>query len=75
MAAGGHRRSFAFFITLGICVVVLLVTLGVAWVVLIGPRKTGILLILGVLFFCSSYCRRCPHNDLSAPRNPAERTT
>lgn len=49
MAAGGHRRSFAFFITLGTCIVALAVTLGIAWVVL--NWRSGILLLLGVLFF------------------------
>src|SRR5437016_2234886 len=49
MAAGGHRRSFAFFITLGSCIVALAVTLSIGWVVL--NWRSGILLILGVLFF------------------------
>src|SRR5438132_4989451 len=49
MATGGHRKSIAFFITLGACLVALAVTLNVGWVVL--NWKTGVMLILGVLFF------------------------
>jgi len=49
--AGGHRKSFAFFITLGACVVLLAVILTVAWLVLI-PRA-GVLLVLGLLFFAA----------------------
>ena len=45
----GRRRSFAFFITLGVCVVALAVTLSIAWVFL--NWRTGVLLVLGVLFF------------------------
>jgi len=49
MAAGGHRKSIAFFITLGACLVALAVALQVGWVVL--NWRTGVLLVLGVLFF------------------------
>ena len=49
MATGGHRKSIAFFITLGACLVVLAITLQVGWVVL-NWRAVG-LLVLGVLFF------------------------
>ena len=49
MATGGHRKSIAFFITLGACLVALAVTLNVGWVVL--NWRNGVMLILGVLFF------------------------
>src|SRR5213080_3930568 len=49
MPAGGHRKSIAFFITLGACLVALAVTLNVGWVVL--NWRNGVMLILGVLFF------------------------
>jgi two-component system, OmpR family, sensor histidine kinase SenX3 len=49
MTTGGHRKSIAFFITLGACLVVLAITLQVGWVVL-NWRAVG-LLVLGVLFF------------------------
>ena len=49
MATGGHRKSIAFFITLGACLVVLAITLQVGWVVLNWKKIS--LLVLGVLFF------------------------
>src|SRR6266700_2401533 len=49
MASGGHRKSIAFFITLGACLVALAITLNVGWVVL--NWRNGVMLILGVLFF------------------------
>ena len=45
----GRRRSVIFFTVLGICLVVLAVTLNVSWVVLNWYR--GVLAILGVIFF------------------------
>jgi len=45
----GRRRSVIFFTVLGICLVVLAVTLNVSWVVLNWRR--GVLAILGVVFF------------------------
>lgn len=49
MAFSGRRKSIAVFITLGALLVALAVTLNVGWVVL--NWRTGILLVLGVLFF------------------------
>jgi signal transduction histidine kinase len=49
MPLGGRRKSIALFITLGSCLVVLAVTLNIGWIVL--NWQTGVLLILGVLFF------------------------
>src|SRR5919106_77932 len=45
----GRRRSVIFFTVLGICLVVLAVTLNVSWVVLNWRR--GVLAVLGVIFF------------------------
>ena len=49
MPMGGHRKSIAFFITLGAILVALAITLNIFWAVL--SWRTGILLFLGVLFF------------------------
>ena len=46
---GGYRRSIAFFITLGSCLVALAITLNIGWIVL--NWRAGLMLILGVLFF------------------------
>jgi len=49
MRLRGHRKSIAFFITLGACLVGLAVALNVSWV-LLNWRKVA-LLVLGVIFF------------------------
>ena len=49
MGIGGQRKSIIFFIALGTCLVALAITLNVGWIVL--SWRTGILFILGVLFF------------------------
>jgi len=49
MATGGHRKSIAFFITLGACVIAIAIALQIGWVALNWRR--GVLLVLGVLFF------------------------
>lgn len=49
MPLGGHRKSIAFFITLGSCLVALAITLNIGWILL--NWQTGVLLIFGVLFF------------------------
>jgi len=45
----GRRRSVIFFTVLGICLVVIAVTLNVSWIVLNWRR--GVLAVLGVIFF------------------------
>src|SRR6476620_4894268 len=45
----GRRRSVIFFTVLGVCLVILAVTLNVSWIVLNWRR--GILAIIGVVFF------------------------
>ncbi len=45
----GRRRSAIFFTVLGICLVVIAVTLNVSWVVL--NWRMGVLAVLGVIFF------------------------
>ena len=45
----GRRRSVIFFTVLGICLVVLAVTLNVSWILL--NWRTGVLAIIGVIFF------------------------
>ena len=49
MVKPGRRKSVAFFIALGVCVVALAVALTTGWIVL--NWRYGILLFLGVLFF------------------------
>jgi signal transduction histidine kinase len=45
----GRRRSVVFFTVLGVCLVVLAVTLNVSWIVL--NWRAGVLAVLGVIFF------------------------
>jgi signal transduction histidine kinase len=45
----GRRRSVIFFTVLGICLVILAVTLNISWVVL--NWRLGVLAVLGVIFF------------------------
>ncbi|MDA1314874.1 MAG: HAMP domain-containing sensor histidine kinase [Acidobacteria bacterium] len=49
MPGGRHRKSIAFFITLGSCLVALAIALNIGWIFL--NWQTGVVLILGVLFF------------------------
>lgn len=49
MRASGHRKSIAFSIVLGACLVVLAVALNVGWI-LLTPRQV-VLLVLGIIFF------------------------
>jgi signal transduction histidine kinase len=49
MRASGHRKSIAFFIVLGTCLVALAVALNVGWI-LLTPRQV-VLLVLGIIFF------------------------
>ena len=49
MDAGGQRKSIAFFIALGACLVALAVTLNIGWIVI--NWRTGIMLVLGIIFF------------------------
>ena len=44
MDVGGHRKSIAFFIALGACLVALAVTLNIGWIVI--NWRTGIMLVL-----------------------------
>ena len=56
----GRRRSVIFFTVLGICLVVLAVTLNVSWIVLNWRR--GVLAILGVIFFLADHRRPRPEH-------------
>src|SRR5438067_5758492 len=49
MRFSGRRKSVVFFLTLGICLVVLAVALNVGWI-LLNWREVA-LLVLGVIFF------------------------
>ena len=49
MAVSGRRKSIAFFITLGACLVALAVALNVGWI-LLNPREIA-LLVFGIIFF------------------------
>jgi len=49
MAVSGRRKSIAFFITLGACLVALAVALNVGWIIL-NAREIA-LLVFGIIFF------------------------
>ena len=49
MAVSGRRKSIAFFITLGACLVALAMALNVGWI-LLNPREIA-LLVFGIIFF------------------------
>lgn len=49
MRVGGRRKSIVFFITLGVCLVLLTVALNVGWVLL--NWRAAALLVLGIIFF------------------------
>jgi two-component system sensor histidine kinase SenX3 len=49
MAVSGRRKSIAFFITLGACLVALAIALNVGWI-LLNPREVA-LLVFGITFF------------------------
>jgi signal transduction histidine kinase len=49
MRITSRRRTIAFFVTLGVCLVALAVALNVGWIIL--NWREGVLLFLGVVFF------------------------
>ncbi|HEX9424521.1 MAG TPA: HAMP domain-containing sensor histidine kinase [Pyrinomonadaceae bacterium] len=49
MPVSGRRKSIAFFITLGACLVALAIALNVGWI-LLNPREVA-LLVFGIVFF------------------------
>jgi two-component system sensor histidine kinase SenX3 len=49
MRISSRRRAVAFFVVLGICLVLLAVGLNVGWIIL--NWREGVLLFLGVIFF------------------------
>src|SRR5207244_12230123 len=49
MRIGSRRRAIAFFVVLGVCLVLLAVGLNVGWIIL--NWREGVLLFLGVIFF------------------------
>jgi two-component system sensor histidine kinase SenX3 len=49
MAVSGRRKSIAFFITLGACLVALAIALNVGWIIL-NAREVA-LLVFGIIFF------------------------
>ena len=49
MRITSRRRTIAFFVTLGVCLVALAVALNVGWIIL--NWREGVLLFLGVIFF------------------------
>ena len=50
MSVSGRRRSIIFFITSGVCLVVIAVALNVSWIVAV-PWRIGVLYFIGLLFF------------------------
>jgi len=51
MRISSRRKTIAFFVVLGICLVALAVTLNVSWIIL--NWRQGVLLFFGVLFFAA----------------------
>ena len=49
MPISSRRRAIAFFVVLGVCLVLLAVGLNVGWIIL--NWREGVLLFLGVIFF------------------------
>ncbi len=49
MRISSRRRAIAFFVVLGVCLVLLAVGLNVGWIIL--NWREGVLLFLGVVFF------------------------
>src|ERR1700742_2584353 len=49
MRISSRRRAIAFFVVLGVCLVLLAVGLNVGWIIL--NWREGVLLFLGVIFF------------------------
>ena len=49
MRITSRRRTIAFFVTLGVCLVTLAVALNVGWIIL--NWREGVMLFLGVIFF------------------------
>ena len=49
MRISSRRRTIAFFIVLGVCMVLLAVGLNVGWIIL--NWREGVLLFLGIIFF------------------------
>jgi two-component system sensor histidine kinase SenX3 len=49
MAVSGRRKSIAFFITLGACLVAVAIALNIGWI-LLNPREVA-LLVFGIVFF------------------------
>jgi len=49
MRITSRRRTIAFFVTLGVCLVALAVALNVGWIIL--NWREGVMLFLGVIFF------------------------
>src|ERR1700756_3598511 len=49
MRISSRRRAIAFFVVLGVCLVLLAVGLNVGWIIL--NWREGVLLFLGIIFF------------------------
>lgn len=49
VSVSGRQRSIIFFITFGVCLVAIAVTLNVSWILL--PWRQGVIYFLGLLFF------------------------
>jgi two-component system, OmpR family, sensor histidine kinase SenX3 len=50
-SSSSRRRSIIFFISLGVCLVVIAVALNVSWIVVLNWARFGVLYFIGLLFF------------------------
>ncbi len=71
MTSGGRRKSIAFFIVLGVCLVAGAVALNVGWVIL-NWREAGLLIARPPRLSPHHHRRRAQHH-LPGPRNPPQR--
>ena len=51
MAIASRRKTIAFFVALGVCLVAIAVALNVGWIIL--NRREAVLLFFGVIFFAA----------------------
>ena len=72
MRISSRRRAIAFFVVLGVCLVLLAVGLNVGWIIL--NWREGVLLFLGVVFFALLIAGHDREYQLPGARNSAQRT-
>ena len=72
MRISSRRRAIAFFVVLGVCLVLLAVGLNVGWIIL--NWREGVLLFLGVSLLRPADRRDDREYQFPGPRNSPQRT-